>query len=50
MLVKLQIASGKPRQATFVLLHSTGAAVESAILLIGLKRYTVDVGKVRVLY
>ncbi|KAL0399212.1 UNVERIFIED_CONTAM: putative beta-1,3-galactosyltransferase 4 [Sesamum radiatum] len=45
-----QIASGRPRLATYVLLHLTGAAVEFAILLIGLKRCTADVEKEKTFY
>lgn len=46
----LQIASGRPRLATYALPHSTGAAVGFVILLIGLRRCTEDVEKERVLY
>ncbi|KAG6393750.1 hypothetical protein SASPL_144319 [Salvia splendens] len=48
-LAKLQIASGRPRQATYVLPRSTGAAAGFAILLTESRRCTAGVEKARVL-
>lgn len=45
----MQIASGRLRQATYVLLHLIGAAVEFAGHLRGLRRSIDVVGKVRML-
>lgn len=45
----MQIASGRPKLATSVLLPSIGPAVEFAGLQIGLKRFIGGVGKVRML-
>lgn len=44
-----QIASGRLRQATFVLLHSIGVAAAFAGPLRGSRRFTDDVVKVRML-
>lgn len=49
ILLKWQTVSGRLKLATSVLLRSIGAAVEFAILLIGLRRSTEDVEKVRTL-
>lgn len=46
----LQIANGRRKQATFVLLHLIGAAVEFVGPLIGLKKYIEGVEKVKMLY
>jgi len=45
----LQIVSGRPKQATFVLHRLIGAAVEFAGLQRGLKRYIGGVERVRML-
>lgn len=46
----MQIASGRLRQGTFALLHSTGVAVGYASLLKGLKKSIDGVEKARMYY
>lgn len=45
----MQIASGRPKQATYVLLHLIGAAVGSVDQLTGSRKSTGDVAKAKML-